>query len=104
MAVPVRAARTGTLGPASTSEQAAAGLNNLTAEEIATFERLNAEYQQRFGFPFVICAHENKKESIMAGFAARMHNRRDQEIATALDEIAKICRLRLLDTIQADEA
>ena len=95
-----RAARTGTLGPASTAEQAAAGLNDLTADEIATFECLNAEYQQRFGFPFVICARENKKESILAGFAARMHNTRDQEIATALDEIAKICRLRLLDTVQ----
>jgi len=95
-----RAARTGTLGPASTAEQAAAGLSELTAEEIATFERLNAEYQQRFGFPFVICARENKKKSILAGFAARMHNTRNQEIAAALDEIAKICRLRLLDTIQ----
>ena len=95
-----RAARTGTLGPASTAEQAAAGLNELTADEIATFERLNVEYQQRFGFPFVICARENKKESILAGFAVRMHNTRDQEIATALDEIAKICRLRLLATIQ----
>ncbi len=98
-----RAARTGTLGPASTAEQAAAGLNDLTADEIATFERLNADYQQRFGFPFVICARENKKESILAGFAARMRNTREQEITTALDEIAKICRLRLLDTIQAGE-
>ena len=95
-----RAARSGTLGPASTAEQAAAGLNDLSADEIATFERLNAEYQQRFGFPFVICARENKKESILAGFATRMRNTRDQEIATALDEIAKICRLRLLGTIQ----
>ncbi|HEY1389051.1 MAG TPA: 2-oxo-4-hydroxy-4-carboxy-5-ureidoimidazoline decarboxylase, partial [Ktedonobacterales bacterium] len=69
-----RAARTGTLGPASTAEQAAAGLNDLTADEIAAFERRNAEYQQRFGFPFVICARENKKESILAGFAARMDN------------------------------
>lgn len=95
-----RAARTGTLGPASTAEQAAAGLNELSADEITTFERLNAEYQQRFGFPFVICAREHKKESILAGFAARMHNTREQEIATALDEVAKICRLRLLATIQ----
>lgn len=95
-----RAARTGTLGPASTAEQAAAGLNELSADEITTFERLNAEYQQRFGFPFVICARENKKESILVGFAARIYNTREQEIATALDEIAKICRLRLLDTIQ----
>jgi OHCU decarboxylase len=97
-----RAARTGTLGPASTAEQAAAGLNDLTAKESAAFARFNADSQQRFGFPFVICARENKKDSILAGFAARMRNTREQEIATALDEIAKICRLRLLDTIHAD--
>ena len=98
-----RAARTGSLGPASTAEQAAAGLNTLTPEEIATFERLNADYQQRFRFPFVICAREHKKDSILAGFAVRMRNTRDQEIATALDEIARICHLRLLDTVQADK-
>jgi 2-oxo-4-hydroxy-4-carboxy-5-ureidoimidazoline decarboxylase len=96
------AARSGTLGAASAAEQAAAGLNNLTADEIATFERLNAEYQQRFGFPFVICAREHKKESILAGFATRMRNTREREIAAALDEIAKICRLRLADTVQVD--
>lgn len=99
-----RAARDGTLGTASTAEQAAAGLNDLTTDEIATFTRLNAEYQQRFSFPFVICARENKKESILAGFANRMHNAREQEIAIALDEVAKICRLRLLDTIAVEEA
>lgn len=95
-----RAALAGTLTPASTAEQAAAGLDRLTPGEIATFGRLNAEYQRRFGFPFVICARENKKESILAGFAARMGNTREREIATALGEVAKICRLRLLDTVR----
>ena len=98
-----RAAREGTLGPASTAEQAAAGLSDLSADEIATFARLNADYQRRFGFPFVICARENKKASILAGFAARMGNTPEQEIATAVDEVAKICRLRLLDTIAVEE-
>jgi OHCU decarboxylase len=97
-----RAALAGTLSPASTAEQAAAGLDRLTPDEIATFARLNAEYQARFGFPFVICARENKKDSILAGFAARMGNTREQEIATALGEVAKICRLRLLDTVRPD--
>jgi 2-oxo-4-hydroxy-4-carboxy-5-ureidoimidazoline decarboxylase len=94
-----RAALTGTLSPASTAEQAAAGLDRLTPDEIATFARLNAEYQRRFGFPFVICARENKKQGILAGFAARMGHSSDEEAATALDEVAKICRLRLLDTV-----
>src|SRR5579875_31123 len=75
-----RAALAGTLSPASTGEQAAAGLDRLSPEEIATFTRLNQAYHERFGFPFVICARENKKESILAGFAQRLHNSRDQEI------------------------
>jgi OHCU decarboxylase len=95
-----RAALAGTLTPASTGEQAVAGLDQLTPDEIVTFTRLNADYRQRFGFPFVICARENKKESILAGFAQRLTHTRDGEIQTALAEIAKICRLRLLDTVR----
>ena len=99
-----RAALAGTLSPASTAEQAAAGLDRLSPDEIAAFTRLNAEYQARFGFPFVICARENKKDSILAGFAARLTNDREQEILVALGEVAKICRLRLLDTVALDGA
>jgi 2-oxo-4-hydroxy-4-carboxy-5-ureidoimidazoline decarboxylase len=97
-----RAALAGTLSPASTSEQASAGLDRLTPEEIATFNRYNQTYRERFGFPFVICARENKKESILAGFATRLNNTREQEIRTALNEVARICWLRLLDTISGD--
>ena len=95
-----RAALAGTLTPESTSEQAAAGLGHLSAEEIATFNRLNATYRDLFDFPFVICARENKKDSILEGFATRLHNSREQEIAIALGEVAKICALRLQDTIR----
>lgn len=98
-----RAALAGTLSSASTSEQAAAGLNHLTPEEIATFNHYNQAYRERFGFPFVICARENKKESILAGFATRINHTREQEIRTALNEVAKICWFRLLDTVNDDE-
>jgi 2-oxo-4-hydroxy-4-carboxy-5-ureidoimidazoline decarboxylase len=94
-----RAALTGSLTPESASEQAAAGLDQLSSEEIATFGELNQRYRTTFGFPFVICARENKKASILAGFATRLHNSREQEIATALQEIAKIADLRLRDAI-----
>jgi 2-oxo-4-hydroxy-4-carboxy-5-ureidoimidazoline decarboxylase len=97
-----RAALAGTLSPSSTGEQAAAGLTDLSPKEIATFTRSNAAYAERFGFPFVICARENKKESILAGFAARLQHTREQEIAIALGEVAKICALRLHDLVQSD--
>ncbi len=94
-----RAALAGTLTPASSSEQAAAGLDRLSGEEISTFTQYNQRYRERFDFPFVICARENKKESILAGFATRMYNTREQEIETALAEIAKICWFRLQDLL-----
>jgi OHCU decarboxylase len=94
-----RAALTGRLTPASTAEQASAGLDRLTPDEIAEFTRLNVAYREKFGFPFVMCARENKKESILASFAARLGNSREQEIATALGEVAKICRLRLREMV-----
>ena len=97
-----RAALAGTLTPVSTNEQAAAGLDRLSPEEIATFSRLNQAYRDRFGFPFVICARENKKDSILAGFDARLHNSREQEIEIALGEVAKICYLRLSDLAGSD--
>ena len=94
-----RAALAGTLTPASTSEQASAGLDNLTAEEITTFQRLNQAYRDQFGFPFVICARENKKASILEGFATRLQHTREQEIEIALGEVTKICALRVHDLI-----
>jgi 2-oxo-4-hydroxy-4-carboxy-5-ureidoimidazoline decarboxylase len=98
-----RAALAGTLTPESTNEQASVGLDRLSPQEIATFMRLNQTYRDRFGFPFVICVRENKKESILAGFASRLHNTRQSEIETALGEIAKICWFRLRDIVHVDE-
>lgn len=96
-----RAARAGTLTPESTREQAAAGLARLTPAEQATFAHLNARYRDTFGFPFVICAREHKKASILAGFAARLGQSRADEITTALTEIAQIARLRLDDLVDS---
>ncbi len=96
-----RAARNGTLTPSSREEQAAAGLDRLGPAEIATFDELNAAYRERFGFPFVICVRENRKEAIVRGLRERVRNAREAEIGTAIGEIEKIARLRLLDLVRA---
>jgi len=84
----------------SAREQAGAGLNQLSPEEIALFQRHNAAYREKFGFPFVICARLNKKEAILAGFERRLPHSREQEIQAALEEIFKIAELRLRDLAQ----
>lgn len=98
-----RAALAGTLTPASTNEQASAGLDRLSPAEITTFAQLNQTYHDRFGFPFVICVRENKKAAILTGFSSRLQHSRMQEIEVALVEIAKICFFRLHDLAIQDE-
>ena len=67
----------------------------MTAEEFARFHDLNARYRERFGFPFIICVRLTDKAGILAAMAARLANDRDTEIATAIDEIGRITKLRL---------
>ena len=85
------------LTASSTQEQTSAGLDTLNAEQLGEFQRLNASYRERFGFPFIICARLNSKDAILASFRLRLENSREAEFATALAEVAKIARLRLQD-------
>jgi 2-oxo-4-hydroxy-4-carboxy-5-ureidoimidazoline decarboxylase len=90
-----KAAIDGTLTEASAAEQASAGLDRLTREEFDRFHALNAAYREKFGFPFIICVRLTDKAGILAAMERRLGDDRDAEIATAIDEIGKIVRLRL---------
>ena len=90
------------LTPHSQAEQAAAGLTQLTDDEREAFNVYNEAYREQFGFPFVICARENKKEAILAAFPRRLRHTREREIDVAIDEICKIAHLRLLDTVSEE--
>jgi OHCU decarboxylase len=83
----------------SAGEQASAGLDRLSPEEYKTFNELNAAYRDRFGFPFVICVRDHDKASILAAMRERVGHGRDEEVGTAIDEIARIARLRLEDAV-----
>ncbi len=99
-----RAARAGTLTRESTGEQRAAGLgpDDLTSDDIETFTRSNAAYKDKFGFPFVICARENRKASILAAFPVRLAHDPTTERETALREIERIGWYRLIDLVDND--
>jgi 2-oxo-4-hydroxy-4-carboxy-5-ureidoimidazoline decarboxylase len=90
----------GALTPESRSEQASAGLGELSRDEIERFQEYNSRYRERFGFPFVICARLNKKQAILDAFPVRLPNSREQELEIALREIFKIADLRLQDLVE----
>jgi 2-oxo-4-hydroxy-4-carboxy-5-ureidoimidazoline decarboxylase len=95
-----RLARAAGLTRESRREQASAGLDALTAAEAKRLERYNAEYRERFGFPFVICARKNRTAAILEALPRRLGQTRDEEIREAIAQIGEIARLRMGDAIR----
>src|SRR5574340_700995 len=83
----------------STSEQASAGLDRLTPDELAKIATLNDAYRTRFGFPFIMAVKGKSKSDILAAFERRLANDADAETRTALAEIDRIAALRIEDIL-----
>ena len=86
------------LTAASTAEQASA-LEALTDGERETFQRLNADYVAKHGFPFIIAVRDNTKASILQGFQSRIDNDTEREFVTACAQVERIAELRLKDLL-----
>ncbi|CAN5437182.1 2-oxo-4-hydroxy-4-carboxy-5-ureidoimidazoline decarboxylase [soil metagenome] len=85
----------------SSKEQAGAGLDTLTEEEMQRFTILNDTYKSRFGFPFIFAVKGATKHQILAAFEARLSHDADKEFATALAQIARIFRFRIEDRVSS---
>lgn len=85
----------GQLTEDSTLEQASAGLDQCSPDELQRFQSLNTAYREKFGFPFIMAIRDSNRAEILDVFAARLENDYDLEFETALTEIHKIARLRL---------
>ncbi|MCF6303002.1 MAG: allantoinase PuuE [Devosiaceae bacterium] len=87
------------LTASSTAEQASAGLDHLSDQERDTFVRLNTQYTEKFGFPFIIAVKDNDKASILSAFETRINNDREIEFTTACAQVERIAQLRLIDIL-----
>lgn len=83
------------LTQASQGEQRGAGLDRCTADEFAEFQRLNAAYRQKFGFPFIIAVKGMDRQAILAAFRTRIGNDAETEFRTALEQVHRIAGFRL---------
>ncbi|CAG2064500.1 unnamed protein product, partial [Timema podura] len=68
----------------------AAGLHKLTPEDKRDIDQLNKRYKEKFGFPFVICARENKANAILLGLKRRLDNSKESELEEGIQEVKKI--------------
>ena len=90
----------GRLTQDSTKEQSSAGLDMLTDAERRRFTELNDAYKARFGFPFILAVKGKTKADILQAFETRLHHSKEQEFATALEQIEKIALLRLREMLR----
>jgi 2-oxo-4-hydroxy-4-carboxy-5-ureidoimidazoline decarboxylase len=96
-----RAAIRGELTAASTAEQTRAGLDQCTPAEFERFRELNAKHRQKFGFPFILAVKGKTRAEILAAFAHRLDNSPQAEFEEALNQVARIARMRLEDLIRS---
>ena len=101
-----KAMQSQTLTIESTNEQSKAGLTQCTQEELAKIAELNASYQAKFGFPFILAVRGARgtglsKSVILETFERRLHNHPQFELQECLRQIHRIAEIRLNDKFSA---
>ena len=86
------------------SAQEQSGISDAAAETMAALAAGNRDYEQRFGFIFIVCATSKSSEEMLAILQARLQNDAETEIAVAAEEQRKITRLRLEKLLQSLKA
>jgi urate oxidase len=89
----------GGLSGDSTREQASAGLDSLSKDELQRFTALNQRYIGAFRFPFIMAVKGRGKAEILQAFERRIENDPATEFATACREVERIALLRLKDLL-----
>ncbi|MFO1295420.1 MAG: 2-oxo-4-hydroxy-4-carboxy-5-ureidoimidazoline decarboxylase [Rubrivivax sp.] len=95
-----------TLTAESTNEQGKAGLTDCTPEEFARIQKLNADYNAKFGWPFILAVRGPRglglhRREIIATFERRLAHHPEFEFAEALRNIHRIAEIRLADKFGA---
>ena len=79
----------------SSKEQSSANLKNCNKEEYDEFKKLNDEYENKFGFPFIIAVKGKDKIEILNNFRQRINNDVELEFKKAKSQVKKIALFRL---------
>ena len=74
-----RAAVRDELTPASRGEQQGAGLSACTPQQFERLHTLNAAYNQKFTFPFILAVKGHTPDSVIEAMTARLGNGPDEE-------------------------
>ena len=93
-----------TLTAESSNEQRVSGLMHCSADELALIQQLNADYNAKFGWPFLLAVRGPRglgltRREIIATFQRRLGGHPDFELAECLRHIHRIAEIRLNDKL-----
>jgi OHCU decarboxylase len=91
---------TGELTESSRLEQHRSGLNECTPAEFAGLQQLNADYREKFGFPFILAIKGYHRKQILEIFRQRLAHSHDEEFQAALGQVMKIALFRLQELFE----
>ena len=71
----------------------------MTSEESMKIVEMNEKYKNKFGFPFVICARKNQKDTLLPAMESRFEHDLKQELINGIEQVLMICELRVRDIV-----
>lgn len=98
-----RAALAHSLTEFSRHEQAGAGLQHCSPEQLKALRILNDAYQERFGWPFIIAVTGLKVDDILQAMRERLQHRSEEEFELTLAQIQQIAQIRLAQRLTKRE-
>ena len=83
------------MSAASVEEQAGAGFDRLSPEEHERLGRLNQEYREKFGFPFLFAVKGSTRRDVLRALEQRLGSAAGEEFQEALRQVYRIAWFRL---------
>jgi len=77
------------------SGQEQSGVSNASQNTVDSLAALNEDYEQKFGFIFIICATGKTSNEMLSALRERLQHDREAELPIAAAEQGKITELRL---------
>jgi 2-oxo-4-hydroxy-4-carboxy-5-ureidoimidazoline decarboxylase len=87
----------------SKTEQAGAGILAAGQAEREELDRLNQEYEAKFGFPFILAVRDATLPDILSSFRARIGSTVRVEFDESLRQVFRIAHFRLADLVTDGE-
>jgi 2-oxo-4-hydroxy-4-carboxy-5-ureidoimidazoline decarboxylase len=87
------------ISAASSEEQSGAGLDNFNSDQYQLLHRLNTEYREKFGFPFLYAVKGSTKYDILRLLKRRLGKAAGEEFHEALEQVYRIALFRLQSLI-----